>query len=163
GSGEDNDNLFLNGKRCILSLFENFRKPLSTAKLSLRGFVEITSKLGEGCQLPELSQIETKRTRNLAHGFDLGFPTYARDRQAHVYGRANARVEKVAFEVDLAVGDRNDIGGDIGRHVPGLSLNDRQGSQRPPSSALIKLCRPLQQAGVKVENVSGISFPSRRS
>src|SRR5262249_38295068 len=152
-----------NGKGCILPLLKNFGKPLSPTELSLRGFVEITSKLSEGSQLPELGQIQTKRTRNLTHSFDLGFPTYARDRQAHVHGRPNARVEKVAFEVDLAVGDRNDIGRDIGGHIPSLSLNDGQGSQRPPSSALIKLCRPLQQPGVKVEDVPGIGFPSWRA
>ena len=92
----------------------------------------------------------------------LGRASHARHRQAGVHRRADAGVEQVALQVDLPVGDRDDVGGDIGRHVARLGLDDGQGRQRAAAIVGMQLGRPLQQARVQVEHVAGIGLAARR-
>jgi hypothetical protein len=50
--------------------------------------------------------------------------------------RADVGVEQVGLEVDLAVGDGDDVGRDVGRDVTGLGLDDRQAVIEPaPNSS----------------------------
>jgi len=44
--------------------------------------------------------------------------------------RADALVEEIGFEEDLTVGDRNDVGRDVGRDVAGERLDDGQRGER---------------------------------
>ena len=46
--------------------------------------------------------------------FCLGRTTHTRDRNTDVHCRADAGVEQVIDQVDLPVGNGDDIGGDIG-------------------------------------------------
>jgi len=62
---------------------------------------------------------------DLLHGLDLGGGTDAGDGETHRDGGADALVEEVGLEVDLAVGDRDHVGRDVGRDVAGLRLDDR--------------------------------------
>src|SRR5690606_30597301 len=99
-----------------------------------RLLVEIGSELGEGFELAELGEIEAERAGYLLHGLDLGGGTDARDGKAHVQSRTDALVEEVGFQVDLAVGDRNDVRRNVGRHVARLRLDDGKRGER--SSAI---------------------------
>jgi hypothetical protein len=87
----------------------------------------------------------------------------ATDRQAGVHGRADALVEQFGLEEDLAVGDRDHVGRDVGRHVARLRLDDRQRGQRAGAVVLVQLRRTLQQARVQVEHVARIGLAARRA
>src|SRR5947208_9412178 len=54
----------------------------------------------------------------------------ARHGDAGVHRRADAGIEQVGLEEDLAVGDRDHIGRHKRGHVPSLSLDDRQPGER---------------------------------
>ena len=77
-----------------------------------------------------LREVEAQRAGHLAHRLDLRRAADARDRVADVDRRTDALVEQVALEEDLPVGDRDDVGRDVGREVARLRLDDRQRRQR---------------------------------
>src|SRR6202012_2649012 len=107
---EDDQNLFFDGQRLVLILFQNFREALTAAKLRLRRFVElIRAELRERCEIAELRHVQSQRAGNLAHRFDLRVAADAADRNADVDGGTNTSVEQIGFEIDLAVGDRDDV------------------------------------------------------
>src|SRR5690606_37542136 len=81
---------------------------------------------------------------------------------AHVDGGPDAGVEEVGFQVDLAVGDGDDVGRYVGRDVVGLGLHDGERGQRAPTQLVAQLSRPLQKPRVQVEDVTGEGFPSGR-
>src|SRR3546814_17214025 len=54
----------------------------------------------------------------------------AADREADVDRGTDALIEEVGFEEDLAAGDRNHVGRNIGRHVARLRFDDRQRGER---------------------------------
>jgi hypothetical protein len=95
-------------------------------------------------------------------GLDLGRAPHARDGKPDVDGGPDAGEEQVRLEVDLAVGDRDDVRRDIGRHVAELGLDDRQGRQGAAAQVVIELPRALEQARVEVEHVAGIGLASGR-
>src|SRR5438876_305780 len=82
---------------------------------------------------------------NLSHRFGLGFSAYAGHRDAYVQRRPLAGVEQVGLEVDLAVGDGDDVGGDESRNVVGLGLDDGQRRQRAAAPRLVHLGSALEQ------------------
>jgi hypothetical protein len=72
-------------------------------------------------------------------------PTRDTDRPTLIAGRMPGE-EQVGFEEDLAVGDRDHVGRDVGRHVACLRFDDRQRGQRARAIGVIHLRRALQQA-----------------
>ena len=64
-------------------------------------------------------------------------PPDARHRDADVDRRAHTRLEQVVDQVDLAVGDRDDVRRDVRRHVARLRLDDRaaRSAIRRPSAS----------------------------
>jgi hypothetical protein len=77
--------------------------------------------------------------------------------------RANTRVEQVRLEEDLAVGDRDHVGRDVGRDVAFLRLDDRQRGQRAGALLVGQLGRALEQAAVQVEHVARERLTARRT
>src|SRR5664279_5008098 len=71
----------------------------------------------EGLQLAIGRQVETQRAGDLPHGFDLGGAADPGDRDADVDGRPDAGIEQVTLEEALAIGDRDDVGRDVGRYL----------------------------------------------
>src|SRR5699024_1433929 len=63
-----------------------------------------------------------------------------------------------ALQKQLAVGDGDDVGGDIGRHIAGLGLDDGQGGHAAAAFFVGQVGRPLQQAAVQVEHVAGVGL-----
>src|SRR2546425_931739 len=84
-----------------------------------------------------LCHVETQRTRYLAHGLDLRVSSHAAHGYAGVDRRANARVEKVGLEIDLAVRDGDYICRDIGGDVSRLSFDDREGGERAAAELVV--------------------------
>ena len=87
----------------------------------------------------------------------------ARDRVADVDRGADAGVEEVGLEEDLAVGDRDDVRRDVGGEVARLGLDDRQRGERAPALLVVELGRALEQAAVQVEDVAGEGLAPRRA
>jgi hypothetical protein len=96
--------------------------------------------------LAVLREVELQRAGHLLHGLRLGRATDARHRDADVDGRANALEEQVGLQEDLAVGDRDDVRRDVGRHVAGLRLDDRQRRERATAELVVQLGGALEQA-----------------
>ena len=73
-------------------------------------------------------------------------------------------VEQVGLQEDLAVSNGDDdVGRDEGGNVVCLGLNDREAGHRACARSSEKLSATLQQAGVQVEDVTGVCFTSRRA
>ena len=120
--------------------------------------------------------VDLERAGHLFHGFHLGAAAYAGHADAHIHGRPHALVEQALLQVNLTVGDGNHIGGNVGRHVAGLRLDDGKGRQRTAAAHLVfqdggkvvHLRRhfllvddaggALQQTAVQIENISRIGL-----
>ena len=72
-------------------------------------------------------------------------------------------LEQVVLEEHLAVGDRDHVGGDVGRDVAGLRLDDRQGGEGAGAVVVGQLGGPLEQAAVQVEHVARVRLAARRA
>ena len=80
--------------------------------------------------------------------------TDAADGESDVDGGADVRIEQIRFEVDLAIGDGDNVRRNIGRHVTGLGFDERERGQRSTALFIGKLRRTFQQAAVKIEHVA---------
>src|SRR5216684_3632918 len=156
------EDLFFRGERRVLILLQDFREALAARELRLRDFVElIGTELRESGEFAVLRHVQAQSASHLAHGLDLGVAADAADGDAYVDGRTNAAVEKVGFEGDLAVGDGDDVGRNIGRNVAGLRFNHGQRGQRTAPEFIVELRGALQQARMEIDNVAWKSFAAR--
>jgi hypothetical protein len=135
-----------------LLLLEELGKTLTTAKGLLGGGIQIGTELGEGSDLTVLGQEELQGTGDLLHGLELGSGTDTRHGKTDVDGRSDTLVEEFGFQEDLAVGDGNDVGGNVGRHVTTLGLDDGKGSQGSTAVLVAHLGGTLEETRVQVEN-----------
>merc|ERR1712079_965693 len=78
--------------------------------------------------------------------------------QTDVDGGSDTLVEQLGFQEDLSVSDGDDVGGDVGRHVSGLGLDDGERGEGAAAHGVAHLGGSLQQPGVEVEHISGVSF-----
>jgi len=133
---------------------------LTTVEGLLGGGIEIGTELGEGSDLTVLGQEELERTSDLLHGLELGGGTDTRDGKTDVDGGADTLVEQLGLQEDLAISDGNDVGGNVGRHITTLGLNDGEGSHGATAVGLVHLGSTLEETRVEVENVTGVSLTS---
>src|SRR3954469_8735898 len=162
GRGIDDRHLLLDRQRLILRLLEDFDQASSAIELVQRRLVEIGAELREGGKLTELREVQPKRPGDLAHRLDLRRPADAADRVADVDRRADTLVEQDRLQEDLPVGDRDDVGRNVGREGARLRLDDRQRRQRSTAQFFLQLRGALQQARVQVEDVAGIGLAAAR-
>ena len=99
----------------------------------------------------------------MLHGLELGGGADTRHRETDVDGRADTLVEELSLQEDLAVGDGNDVGGDISRHITALGLNDGQSSHGATAVLVVHLGRTLEQTRVEVEDITGIGLATGRA
>lgn len=133
---------------------------LTTGQGLLGGGIQIGTELGEGGDLTVLGQEELQGTSDLLHGLELGSGTDTRHGQTDVDGRSDTLEEQLGLQEDLAVGDGNDVGGNVGRHVTTLGLNDGQGSHGATTVLVVHLGGTLEETRVQVEDVTGVSLTS---
>ena len=93
----------------------------------------------------------------------LSRATHTGDRDAHVHGWADACREEFGLQVDLTVGDRDHVGGDVGGDVAFLGLDDRKGGHRTFAHSVRELCSTLKQTAVAIEHVTGICLTTGRT
>src|SRR4051812_18380988 len=127
----DDRDLPFDGERLVLRLLQNLDEPGAAVELRLRRLVEIAAELRKGRELAILREVEPQRPRDLPHRLDLRRAADARYRVADVDRRTDALMEQVGLEKDLAVGNRDHVGRNVGREIAGLRLDDRERRQRP--------------------------------
>src|SRR5215475_1554273 len=162
-AGVDRGDLLFDRHGAVLVLLEQLGQALAACQQALSRGIEIGGELREGGHLAVLRQIELDAAGDLLHRLDLRRRTDAAHRQADVNGRPDALIEQLGLEVDLSVGDRNDVGRNVGRHVARLGLDDRQRRQRAVAVLLVELRGALQQARMQVEDVARVGFATRRT
>src|SRR6516162_4886084 len=129
-----------------LRLLETCANSLSMGKNSPGLIIESCSEAGESLQFFELCIREFKCTRDGPICRKLGLTSDARDRLGHVNRRKDAQLEKVRREIELTVGNRNEISGKISRYVLRLGLDDRQSCKRTSAEVLTEMCSAFQQS-----------------
>ena len=72
-------------------------------------------------------------------------------------------MEQLGEQEDLAVGDGDDVGGDVGGYVARLGFDDGQCRDGTAAMRGVQPCGALQKAAVQVEHIAGIGFASRRT
>ena len=154
---------FSTGNRNEASLLEQLDEANASVELRLSRLVEVGAELRERFQRAEGREVETERTCDLLHGLDLRVATDSRHRDADVDGGTDALEEQIRGQEDLAVGDGDDVGRDVRRHVAGLGLDDRQRRHRTATELIVHLDRALEQAAVQVEDVTRVGFAARRA
>ena len=100
---------------------------------------------------------------HLPLSLDLRSRTNTAHRETHIDGRTNALVEELGLEENLTICDGDDVGGNVGRHVSSLCLNDGERSEGATPIVVVHLGGPLQESGVEVEDITGIGLSSGRT
>ena len=143
---QDRD-LLLDAERLVLRLLGDLRQLLAAGQLVAGRLVQVGRELGERGQRAVLGEVQLERRGDRLHRLGLRRGTHARDRDADVERGPLAGVEQVGLEEDLAVGDRDDVGRDVGRHVAGLRLDDRQRGDRAAAVLVVHAARRARAAG----------------
>src|SRR6185312_740183 len=162
-AGEDRDHLLLDWHRRILRLLQELGEPRAARQEALRRRVEIAGELGEGRHLAVLREFEFDLASNLLHRLDLRRRADTAHREADIDGRTDAAIEEIGLEEDLSVGDRDDVGRDVGRDVARLGLDHRQRRERAGAELVIHLGGTLEQPRMQIEDIAGIGFAARRA
>jgi hypothetical protein len=157
-TGVDQGNHLVDGHGGVLLLLEELSQTLTTGESLPGSSIQIGTELGEGGDLTVLGQEKLQGTGDLLHGLDLGSGTDTGDGQTDVNGGTDTLVEQLSLQEDLAVGDGNDIGGNVSRNVTTLGLNDGQGSEGTATELVVHLGSTLEKTRVEVENVTGVGL-----
>ena len=67
-------------------------------------------------------------------------------------------MEQIALQKDLAIGNGNNVGGNIGRHIPRLCFHNGQGRHAAAAQCIAQVCRALQQARMQIKHIAGIGL-----
>ena len=161
--GEDDHDLAHEREWLVLRLFHHLDDALAAPELLLRRLVEVGAELRECGKLAVLREVRLEALDDGLHRFGLRVATDSRDRQAAVHRGTDALVEEVRLEVDLTVGDRDDVRRDVGRHVVRLRFDERQGGERPAAVLFVETRGALQQARVQVEDIARVGLAARRA
>jgi hypothetical protein len=125
--------------------------------------LQIGTELGKGSDFSVLGEVELQGTSDGFHEFGLGGGTDSRDGKTDVDCGSDTLKEELGLQEDLSVGNRNDVGRNVGRDITSLGLNDGEGSEGTTTVGLVHLGGSLEQTRVEVEDISGVGLSSRRS
>jgi len=157
-TGVQDANLLFSRDGHVLVLLEQFSELLTSVEELLGSGIKIGTELGESGDLSVLGELELHGTGNLLHGLDLGGGTDTGHGETDVNGRSDTLVEKFSLQEDLAISNGNNVGGNVGRHITSLGLNDGQGSQGTVTVHLVHLGGTLEQTRMQVEHITGVSL-----
>ena len=97
GAGEEAHDLVGRAHRLVLRLLEQLDHAIAAVELALGRLVELGAELGERLQLAEGREVEPQAAGHLLHGRDLRLAADARDADADVDRRPDAREEQVGL------------------------------------------------------------------
>ena len=162
GRVQDRD-LLLDAERLVLRLLDDLRQLLAAGQLVAGRLVQVGRELGERGQGPVLGEVQLERRGDGLHRLGLRRGPHPRDGDADVQRGPLAGVEQVGLEEDLAVGDRDDVGRDVGGHVAGLRLDDRQRGDRAAAVLVVHPRGALEEPAVQVEDVARVGLAAGRA
>ncbi len=163
GGGVEDRHLVFGSLRLILRLLEQLGELLAARQLVLRGLVEIARELRERREIAVLRELELELTGDGLHRLGLRRAADARYREPDVDRGTDALEKQLRRQVDLPVGNRDDVRRNVGREVAGLRLDDRQRGQRSAAHLVGELRRAFEEARVQVEDVARICLAARRT
>ena len=108
-------------------------------------FIQPGAEPGKGLEFLELGIDQFEISRHPPVDCPLRLAADPRHRLPDIDGGQYAQSEQGRREEDLAVGDRDQVGGDIGGNILGLGFDDRQGREGTASEFIEQMCRPFQQ------------------
>src|SRR5450759_3267076 len=141
-----------------LTISESFSPRVSWSRVALS---RSDANCANAARARYWAQVQLERPRDLLHRLGLGRGANPGDGDADVQGGPLAGIEQIRLQEDLAVGDGDDVGGDVGRDVAGLCLDDRERGQGPAPVVVVEARRALQEAAVQVEDVARIGLAAR--
>lgn len=160
-TGKDERNHLRHSHGRVLLLLEELGQTLTTSEGLLGGGIEIGTELSESSNFTVLSQEQLQGTSDLLHGLDLGSGTDTGHRKTDVNGGTDTLVEEFGFQENLAVGDGNNIGWNVGGDIATLGLDNGQSSKGTTTVLVVHLGSTLEETGVQVENVTGVGLTTR--
>ena len=159
----DDDYLILYRHGLVLRLLQHFFDPFALCQLLLGIRIQFGSELCEGSQLSVLGKLGTDRCCDLLHSLDLCGTTYTGYGQTCIYRRTETGVEHFCLQIDLSIGNGNNVGRDVCRYIACLGLDDGKCRQGTSAVFIAHADCTLQQSGMQVEYVTGICFTSGRT
>ena len=168
----DRQRHFGDRQRGVLLLLHHLGDAHAALELAAGRLVEVGGELRERRELAVLREGQADTATQALDDVGLRRATDARHRDAGVHGRADAGVEEVGLEEDLAVGDRDDVRRNERGHVTGLRFDDGQTRERTRLALhgalghllhvlLVHARGALEQTAVQIEHVAGIRFAAR--
>src|SRR4051794_4440958 len=104
--------------------------------------VDHGAEAGEDFQLQKLRVFEAQTLRERLENRRLRLSAYARNALADVDSGLLVFVEEAGVEINLPVGDGNQVRRNVGAHISGLRLRNRQGGERTAAALRGELRRP---------------------
>jgi len=156
--GDEQDNLFCLAVRMAAPLTQDAHQALAVDQLLLCIVVKVAGELGEDLHLAVLRKIETQGADSLLHGLGLRRAADTGHGKTDIDCRTLTGEEEVAFQIYLAVGDGDDIRGDICGDVAVKGLDYGQGGHAAAAALVAEVSRALKKTGVQIENVAGVGF-----
>ena len=147
----------------VLLLLEELGQFLTSVKELLGGSIQIGAELSESGDLTILSELELEGTSKLLHGLNLGGRSDTGDGKTDVDSGTDTLMEELGLEEDLAIRDRDDIGGDVSGHITSLGLDDGKGGQGTSTVGLVHLGCALKKTRMQVEDITRVSLTTRGS
>src|SRR6056297_1359468 len=163
GCRKKHRDLFGDREMVVFLLRQHGPDTLPARELGPRFLVELRAEAGEAFQLLELRITQPQVARDRAEGGQLRLATDAADRGADVDCREMPLLEEIRRQIDLPVGDRDQVGRDEGRDVLRLRLDDRKRRQGPAAMFLAQMRGAFQKPRMDVEDVARIGLASRRT
>ena len=154
----ENADLLLSDHGNILLLLEELSELLASVEEMLGGSIEIRTELSEGSNFSVLGKLELERTGYLLHGLDLGGGANTGHRETDVDGGADTLVEKLSLQEDLAIGNGDDIGWNVGGHITSLGLNDGESSEGARAVGVVHLGCTLEETRMEIEDITGVGL-----
>src|SRR5436305_1857098 len=110
------------GRAATTRSWARFSLDVATSSIVLVILRVLWTELGKRLELAVLREVEPQAAGHLLHRLDLCVAADARHRNAGIDRRPHVRVEHVGLEENLAVGDRDDVRGDVGGDIARLRL-----------------------------------------
>ena len=163
GGGHQNRDLLGRRQRIELRLLQRFAHRAAAGQRLPGVLVQARAEAGKDFQFFELRIEQAQIAGDGAIGRQLRLAADARDGFADIHGGQDALLKQVGREIDLAVGDGDQVGGNVGRDVLLFGFDDGQRGERAAAQRLAQMRGALQQPRVDVENVAGKAFAAGRT